>query len=216
MPPFPRQRTREIEHRTLGGVVGNGLHADRVAPQRGNRGHVDDGAPAARDHAGLGDGLREQEVATHVEIHHLVPGTRRVLLGRSAPARAGVVHEDVDVAQALQRLARQPVDVCLLGAIGGDPARINAGRLQFCGGLLQLRGLAACQHDARTRLAQRVRHLQAQPARAARDQRRLAGKIKQLLNRACHGAASPEGWLPGHAARMAHCGAAAAPPLSPV
>ena len=63
-----------------------------------------------------------------------------------------------------------------LRAVGGDPARVDAGGLQVGGGLLQVVGLARGQHDARAGLAQRLGHLQAQAARAAGDERGLAAR----------------------------------------
>ena len=61
----------------------------------------------ARDHAVLADRLAHQEDRAHVEVHHLVPGLERMILGRRAPGRAGVVDEDVDVAEARDRVLRR-------------------------------------------------------------------------------------------------------------
>ena len=158
----------------------------RVAAQAGDRGDVDDAAGLARDHAVLGDVLRQDEVAAHVEVHHLVPGLDRMVFGRRAPGGAGVVDQDVHVAHALQRLVGQAADVLFLGAVGGDPARVDAGGLQLGGGLLQVVGLARAQHDPRAGFAQRVGHLQAQAARAAGDQGGLAVEVEQLRNGTGH------------------------------
>jgi hypothetical protein len=82
----------------------------------------------------------------------------------------------------------QAADVGLHRAVGGDPAGVDAGGLQVGHGLFQIGGLARTQHDARACLAQRVRHLQAQAARAAGDEGGLAREVEQLLNSACgHG-----------------------------
>ena len=54
----------------------------------------------ARDHAAPPHLAREEEWRVDVEVHDLVPGLVGVLLGGRAPGRAGVVDEDVDVAQA--------------------------------------------------------------------------------------------------------------------
>jgi hypothetical protein len=154
----------------------------RVAVQAGDRGDVDDAARLLRDHVAVGDVLRQDEVAAHVEVHHLVPGLDRVALGRRAPAGARVVDEDVDRAHALQRLVGQAAGVFFLRAVGGDPARVDAGGLQLGRGLLQVFGLARAQHDPGAGLAERVGHLQAQAARAAGDEGGLAGEVEELLD----------------------------------
>src|SRR6516225_1541554 len=59
--PLAGQRAREVQHRGLAGVVGDGRHAAGVARQARDRGDVDDAAAPARDHAGLADRLRQQE-----------------------------------------------------------------------------------------------------------------------------------------------------------
>ncbi len=103
---------------------------------------------------------------------------------------AGVVDQDVHVAHTLQGLVSQAVDVGLLRSVGGDPAGVDAGGLQVGHGLFQVSRLARAEHDARTRLAQRMGHLQAQAARAAGDERGLALEIEELLNGAGHAGVS--------------------------
>ncbi len=134
----------------------------------------------------LGDVLAQDEVATHVEVHHLVPGLDRVVFGGRAPGRAGIVDQNVHITHALQGFIGQAPQVSLLRAVGGDPARIDAGGLQVGCGLFQIRRLARAQHDPGAGLAQRMRQLQAQPARATGDKSRLAGEVKQLLDGAGH------------------------------
>jgi hypothetical protein len=63
------------------------------------------------------------------------------------------------------------------------------GGLQVGRGLLQVGGLARGQHDLGAGLAQRLGHLQAQAARAAGDQGRLAGQVEQFLDGTGHGVA---------------------------
>ena len=85
----------------------------------------------------------EQEDAADVQVHHLVPGLQRVVLGRRAPGGAGVVDQDVDLAQALHRLVARPCcDLRRVAGVGGDPARVDALGLQVGGGLLQVGRLA--------------------------------------------------------------------------
>ena len=191
--PFRPERAGEIDHRAFGGVVGDGADFGRVAPQTGDRGNVDDAATAPGDHALFGDGLAQQKIAADIEVHHLVPGLDRMVLGRRPPGGAGVVDQDVDIAHTLQGLIGQPMDLGVAGAVGSHPARVNASSLQLGAGLFQVRRFARTDHDPGTRLAQRMGHLQPKPAGAARDQGRLAGEVKQLLNGARHGVVP--GWV---------------------
>ncbi|MNT62537.1 hypothetical protein D3C72_2002650 [compost metagenome] len=90
----------------------------------------------------FGDVLAEDEVAAHVEVHHLVPGFHGVVLGRSAPGCACVVDQNVHMAQAFQRFVGQAADIGLIGTVGGDPAGIDASGLQVGSRLFQVRRLA--------------------------------------------------------------------------
>ena len=191
--PFAGQRAREVDDRAFGRVVGNRLHAARVAAQAGNRRHIDDAARLARNHAVLGDVLRQDEVATHIEVHHLVPGLDRMVFSRCAPSRAGVVNQNIHMAKALDGLVGQCADVGFFGAVGGNPVHVNAGRFQGGSRFNQVFGFARTQHDFGTRFAQRLRHLQAQAARAASHEGGFALEVKQLLNGAGH--KSPWGGL---------------------
>lgn len=98
--PLGRQRAGEVDHGAFAGVVGNGVHAFRIAGQAGDRGDVDDLAGLAGNHAALGDGLGEKEDRVDVQVHHLHPAFCRVFLGWRAPRSARVVDQDVDVPQA--------------------------------------------------------------------------------------------------------------------
>ena len=78
----------------------------------------------------------------------------------------------------------------------GTQKNFSAGNLQQTGqpldmaingrGFFQIRRLARAQHDPGTGLAQRMRQLQAQPARATGDKGRFAREVKQLLDGAGH------------------------------
>ena len=86
------------------------------------------------------------------------------------------------VDEAMQRLAGDAPDLGRLARIGGDPARVDALVLQMRGGFLEVRGLARRQQHARAGLAERLGDLQAEPARAAGDDRRAAGKVEELAD----------------------------------
>jgi hypothetical protein len=51
-----------------------------------------------RDEGALADLLGQEEHAVDIEVDDLHPGLEGVILGRCPPARAGVVHQDVDPA----------------------------------------------------------------------------------------------------------------------
>ena len=77
-----------------------------------------------------------------------------------------------------------------------DDSHLRGHRLrdgQMRGGFLQVGGLARAQHDLGAGLAQRLRHLQAQAARAAGDQGRLPGEVEELLDACGHGGLSVGG-----------------------
>ena len=99
----------------------------RVAAQAGDRRDVDDAPALARNHAGLADRLAEQEDAAHVQVHHLVPGLERMVFGRRAPGRAGVVDQDVDVSRGAPASRRHTLaHLRRVARVGGDPARVDA------------------------------------------------------------------------------------------
>jgi len=95
----------------------------------GDRGHVDDAAGFARDHALLGDDLAQQEVAPHVEVHHLVPGLQRVVLGRGAQAAPALLTR-MSTSPMRCRFHRPSAGCRTLRRIGSDPTRVDARGLQ--------------------------------------------------------------------------------------
>ena len=185
--PFAGQGAGEVHHRRLAGVVGHHRHVGAVAGQAGDRGDVDDLAALPRDHAVLADRLAHQEDRADVEVHHLVPGLERVILGCRAPGGAGVVDEDVHLAETRHRVLRHPHDLARLAHVGSDPERLDAALLQMPGRFLEVAGLARGEQDAGAGLAERLGDLQAEAARAAGDERGLAGKVEQLANGGAHG-----------------------------
>src|SRR6185436_20789969 len=102
------------------------------------------------------------------------------------PGRAGVVDEDVDLAEPGQRVLSDANDLARLAQVGGDPDRLDVLRLPVRRRFLQITGLARGQQDARAGLAERLGDLQAEPARSAGHERGLARKIEQLSNGGAH------------------------------
>src|SRR5439155_26236106 len=136
-----------------------------------------DAAVVARDHAQLADRLAHQEDAADVQVHHLVRRFQRMLFGRRAPGGAGVVDEDVDLPQALQRFTGDTLNFFGLAHVGRDPARVDALGLQVCRRLFEIAGLARAQQNLRARFTERLGDLQPEAARAAGDERRLALEV---------------------------------------
>src|ERR1700678_4096188 len=66
--------------------------------QSRGRGHDDDVARSLRYETAIRHRLAENEDTGGVERHDAVPGFDGVQFGRCAPARAGVVDQDVDTA----------------------------------------------------------------------------------------------------------------------
>ena len=192
--PFRRQRAGEVDHRAFGRVVSDGLHALRVAVQPGNGGDVDDAPALVRNHAVFGEVLAQNEIAAHIEVHHLVPGRHRVVFGGRAPAGPGVVDQNIYPSHALQRFIGEAANVFFFAAVGGGPARVNACGLQLDGSLLQVFRFARVEHDAGTSLTQRMGHLQTQATRAAGDEGSFSFEVKQLLDGTGHGV-SPGGMV---------------------
>ena len=97
---------RQPEHARLGRCVVRAYHAADV---RGNRGKVDDAAPAARAHAGQ-HSLRHQEARLEVDRDQFVPIRLGNLFNALHASDAGVVHQDVDVAEFHANGIHQAID----------------------------------------------------------------------------------------------------------
>ena len=93
----------------------------------------------------MGQGVLQQEDgAAQVHAEALLPGFRSDLAERERERVGGVVHEDVDTAEALHRRVDQPVELIELARVGRDSERFAAGRLDLrdgrvAGGLLAAR-----------------------------------------------------------------------------
>ena len=101
-----------------------------------------------------------------------------MVFGRGTPGGAGIVDQDIDVAEALQRFRYQRRDSRLLRQIGGNRAGVDAARLEMGHRFIEIGLLARRQNDFRALLAQSFGNLQTQPARSASHERGLPGKVK--------------------------------------
>src|SRR4030095_4148051 len=110
-------------HGALRGVVG---HVDAVlADEAGDRGDVDDRAPAGLLH-GRDRVLHTQEDALGVDVHHLVPHGHAHGVGAGA-ADPGVVHQDVELAEGRDGGLHRRLPVGLVGDVDLHEARLTAG-----------------------------------------------------------------------------------------
>ena len=82
------------------------------------------------------------------------------------------------MAQPRYRILGQACDVGVFAGVRGNPVGVDALALELRHGGFQLGRLARRQQHTCTGLAEGLRHLQTQPARAAGDQRGLAGQVE--------------------------------------
>ena len=95
------------------------------------------------------------------------------------PREGGVVHQNVDAAEALERAA----DDLLRRAVGGDVARHGQRAVaERRGQCLRAGGVADVDGDARAALVQPLGGRAAEPARGARDDRDAAAEIARAVN----------------------------------
>ena len=162
--PLACECAGEIDDRCFGGVVGQGFHAAGVTAKTGDGSDIDDAAGVARNHAVLAYVLAEDEIAAHIQVHDLVPGFQRMVFSGRTPCGTGVVHQNIDMTEGFERFSGQTVYVFFVGAISGNPLHINACGFQFSSGGFEVGRFARTQHDARARLAQRLRELKSESA----------------------------------------------------
>ena len=113
---------REQAHGSLGSGVGRG---DVVANQAGHAGDVDDGAAAGPPQ--LGDGcLGAQEDALGVDRHGGVPVFAGGVLHPFGPVDAGVVHQDIQLAEARNGSGHGILPRLLVGHVQVDEETLTA------------------------------------------------------------------------------------------
>jgi hypothetical protein len=115
------------------------VRAHHAADVRGHRGEVDDAAPMAPAHAGQ-DGLRHQEARFQVDRDQFVPIPLGDLFDALHAGDAGVIHQDIDVAEFHADGIHQAIDAGASGDVGldGDTAAPEASDLRF--GVLRVGG----------------------------------------------------------------------------
>ncbi len=136
--PLRAEALREHHHARLGGRVG------RQAPgagASGHGGHVDDLAGALPDHHAT-DGLRKEKDSGEVRLHHRVPFASGEVYERRADAVAGVVDQEVDATEGVERPGDDAVNVPRVGHVAREGQGATPLRAHDIGDRLQ-RGLAA-------------------------------------------------------------------------
>ena len=159
---------RQAEHRVLGSRVGR--QEGRVA--FGSRGRdVDDLAVAALDHV-RGDRLAEEEGALDVYVVVAVPLLAGEVGERSADDGAevaGVVDEDVDGTEALDRLRDEVLTGGFIRYVRGDGDRSGPFAFELVGGGLRPVAVDVGRHDGRPFARQAFRYAEAHAAPGSGD-----------------------------------------------
>ena len=117
----------------LGGVVGGVAEGDDA----GDGGDVDDGAAAGLEHGGDGE-LHAEEDALGVDVHGAVPAVVRAFFEFFTDEDAGVVDEDIEVAEAFYGSVDGIAPAIFAGDVEGDEEGLAAGVVDFVGDGLAL------------------------------------------------------------------------------
>lgn len=123
--PLHRKAPHELELRRLRHRVGA---ERRIALERRDAGHEDDGASAALRHA-RNHPVAQPQIAAHVRAHHLVPGPVLDAEQRSeVGVGGGVAHEDVDGPQPFDGIRDESVDCLAARDVARDGDRFGTAR----------------------------------------------------------------------------------------
>ena len=122
--------------------------------------------------------LAAQHGAAQVHLHDAIPIVGVHLGHGTLPLDAGVVHQDVDLAEVIEHAPHQPRDARLLGDVGGYRQDAASRRLDLRRRVVQLALRAARDGDVRAGARQRVGHRPPEPLAAAGDQRHLPRQIE--------------------------------------
>ena len=140
------------------------------ADQAGDRGGVDDRAPAVAEHV-LDFVLHAQPHALQVDANDLRPALFRIVAGLGhAALDAGIVERAVETAVGLDGLPHQGLDLGRLGDIGFDEGGLTACGADEAGRLLAGLNQQVRHHDLRALTGKLQRGRPADSAAAARHQ----------------------------------------------
>ena len=163
----------------LGGVVVG--EADHRGVEGVDRGDVDDPAAAVLLDHPRRRGPREQVEAGQVDLDDALEGLRVQLAQRRHRIDPGVVDEDVEAAERLDRRADRPLDVARVADVAaGRPGASCPPRPHILRGLLGGRLVEVRDHDVRAGLVQAAADAEPDAHRASGDDRRAAAEVDQV------------------------------------
>ncbi len=134
----------------------------------------DDEAPTALPAHVRRNLTRQFPRADHFRLEMPEQYIGRDVVDTSGDVRAGIAHHDVDAAEGVDGILDQSRNISRLADIGDETFGLC--RFEFCDRGIELGALASANRDPATLRAETLRNGEADPARAARDQRRLAGE----------------------------------------
>ena len=132
--------------------------------------------PPARDCHQARRGLGRQQQAADVDGEDGVDVRGVDLLDHRLETDAGVGDADVEAAEEPLRLGDDALDLRRVGDVAGETRDGRAPAAELGGGRLRALRVAAADHEARALACQGAGDGEADPARAAGDQRHLAGE----------------------------------------
>ena len=123
-------------------------------PRRGLNPREEHDAASPRDHPSGRDLVREMPGGVDVQPVHGAQSLELDRLGRRGELAAGVVHQDVDGAEALIDRIEEHGDLRGLAHVAGHRQHVPPVRLQLGAHLLQRLGTAPADRDARSRASE--------------------------------------------------------------
>ena len=122
--------------------------------------------------------LAAQHRPAQVDLQHAIPVLGAHLGHCFDPFDAGIVDQNIDLAEAIDDLLHHGADAVLIGDITTHAEDLPAVLAQFSGYLIQIGLRAAGDRHVRTGARQRTGNRTSQPLAAARDHGHLCRQIK--------------------------------------
>ena len=151
----------------------------RVAGHAGDRADVDDAAVAVRNHAPR-DRLRDEEAAAQIGVENDVPVVPGDVERGLANVAAGIVDEDVNLAEGGFGLGRHALDALLVAHIKLERDSAAAERFDLGFECSQRLARAAGENKIGSGAGQCAREVLAKAAAGAGDDGDLAGEIEDF------------------------------------
>ena len=174
-PPRGGQLAGQSHQSGLGRRVRREMRAGDRRLQSGDRRDVDDPPPPPPQHLAARR-LREQKCTGQIDINHPLPLLERHVLGRRCPGDAGVVDENVDLAERRHRAIHYGLDVGRPGHVAPKTFDVKAAAAHLLDRRREPFLAARAEHQRGPGLGQPFGHLAAQSARSAGHDRDAAGQ----------------------------------------